>query len=259
MNEKTEILSYKELSSTRLIESLSLARLLPAWQPFYDSFPYSGGLSRRSADARGCVDPELGFFCNRVPKAANSSVVASLASLKLQRQVGSREAKRLFKRPSDLSHDDMLVFSKFFKFTIVRNPYTRTLSAYLDKVKRKQEIGSWRGKKHDFYSFLLWLDQGKLLNNAHWAPQTSILLLPVNEFDFIGRVESLDQDLSYILRRLNGSEEGADINPVFSNATGAEEKLASYYCEKTTNLVEKLYHRDFDLLGYSKDLLARIT
>ena len=200
----------------------------------------------------------LVFFCNRVPKAANSSVVASLASLKLQRQVGSREAKRLFKRPSDLSHDDMLVFSKLFKFAIVRDPYARTLSAFLDKVKRKQEIGSWRGKEHDFYSFLLWLEQGKLLDNAHWAPQASILLLPVTKFDFIGQVESLDRDLSHILRRLNGSVEGADINPVFSNATGAEEKLASFYCEKTVKLVEKLYHCDFELFGYSKDLLARI-
>jgi len=258
MNEKTETLFYKESSSTRLSESLSLSRLFPARQPFYDSYPYSGGLSRRSADARGCVDLELDFFCNRVPKAANSSVVASLASLKLQRQVGSREAKHLFKRPSDLSRDEMLVFSKLLKFTIVRNPYARTLSAFLDKVKRKQEIGSWRGKEHDFYSFLLWLEQGKLLDNAHWAPQTSILLLPVAEFDFVGRVESLDRDLNYILRRLNGSAEGADINPVFSNATGAEEKLASFYCEKTANLVEKLYHRDFELLGYSKDLLTRI-
>lgn len=245
------------MSLARLTDRVSYRRLFPGKQPFYQRYPYSGHVSARSVDSRGCIDLDLGFFCNRIPKAANSTVVASLAGLKLQREVGSKEAKRLFKRPSALSTTELDRLDSLFKFAVVRNPFSRTLSAYLDKVQRKQELGTWRGKHHDFHSFLRWLEQGALHSNAHWAPQTSLLLLPQEQFDFFGKVESLDQDLDTILSQIRrGSADTAPparMHAVMSNATGARDKLERYYTGATRDLVLKLYAEDFEGLGYRLD------
>ncbi len=243
----------------RLSDRVSYRRLLPGLQPFYKAFPYTGSASPRSVDDRGCVDIDMGFFYNRIPKAANSTVVSSLASLKMQREIGSKEGKRLFKRPSALSAGEVAMLEHLFCFSVVRNPYSRTLSAYLDKVKRKQDDGRWRGKHRDFEGFLRWLREGALYSNAHWAPQSSLLLLPLQRFEFIGKVESLEHDLKIILQRLDpisrdatGTSDG--IRSVHHHATGAQEKLNHYYNETTQELVLEMYADDFDHFQYSRSL-----
>lgn len=212
---------------------------------FYKRYPFRSKASVQSADSRGCVDLEMGFFCNRIPKAANSTVVSSLATLKMGREVGSKEAKRLFKTPSELTAGNLDQFDGLYKFLFVRNPFSRTLSAYLDKVHRKRQRGQGLESidqvnqdkaRQGFVAFLQQLQKGDLFSNAHWAPQSSILLIPYDHFDFTGRVETLDEDLGQVLQRLSGrlqhSDEDADnrahsgnsagedkINPIFSNAT----------------------------------------
>jgi len=233
--------------------------------PFYQHYPFGSRVSIRSADSRGCIDLDLGFFCNRIPKAANSTVTASLASLKLQRKVGSKEAKRLFATPSELSGQQFERFQGLYKFLFVRNPFSRTLSAYLDKVQRKAiDKGAFDLSRMDrqairkgFSDFLVSLEEGQLHSNAHWAPQTSILLIPLEEFDFLGRVETLDEDLAYVLQSLSNPVAGAKsndkINEVRSNATGAGSKLSYYYDDESINRVQSLYQADFEQLKYSQE------
>ena len=48
--------------------------------PFYQRYPFTSPVSIRSANDRGCVELEMGFFYNRIPKAANSSVLSSAAA-----------------------------------------------------------------------------------------------------------------------------------------------------------------------------------
>ncbi len=248
------------------------------YTPFYKRYPFQSKASIQSADARGCVDFELGFFCNRIPKAANSTVVSSLATLKMGREVGSKEAKRLFSNPSELTPATLEQFQSLYKFLFVRNPYSRTLSAYLDKVHRKKqgtrgleaiEKVDQNAARRNFLDFLKKLQNGSLFSNAHWAPQTSILLIPYSEFDFTGRVETLDEDLGQVLQRFSGcslstnetvvererAEENSSsvekINPIFSNATGAGSKQAFYYEEESIEIVKQLYHKDFETFRYS--------
>jgi hypothetical protein len=182
-------------------DKLLLNGLTLPWRPFYRRYPFRSPASIRSADDRGMVDMELGFFCNRVPKAANSTVVTNLARLKFGRDVDSPDAKKMFATPARLNRAEVERFASLFKFTVVRNPYTRTLSAYLDKIERRAVRA---GKESSFRDFLLQAKKTPrfLYSNAHWAPQSSLMLIPVEQFDFIGKVETLDQDLAEIKRRI---------------------------------------------------------
>lgn len=222
-------------------------RLTMSHLPFYRRYPFSSPVSIASADKRGCVDLGLGVFYNRVPKAANSSVVVNLAQQKLGHEIESKPAKRIFRRPSSLSREEMAGFDSLYRFTFVRNPYVRVLSAYLDKIERKAAHG---GRAVSFLEFLRRLERGELYRNAHWAPQASLLLLPVTEYDFIGRVESLERDLAAVLEILQGRPGDRTPRSALGNWTGAGGRLAQYYDDASLALVRRLYARDFEVFGY---------
>lgn len=220
-------------------------------RPFYRRYPFRSAASIRSADDRGMVDMELGFFCNRVPKAANSTVVTNLARLKFGRDIDSPDAKKMFTTPARLSKAEVERFPSLFKFTVVRSPYTRTLSAYLDKIERRALRA---GKESSFRDFLLQAKnkQRFLFSNAHWAPQSSLMLIPVEQFDFIGKVESLNDDLAEITRRIRPELEQS-LTSFKKNATGAGDKLRHYYDDELIALVQDLYRDDFTTFNYSTD------
>jgi len=235
----------------RTLEKILRNKLTIPFTPFYRQYPYRGGISINSADARGCVDMELGFFFNRIPKAANSTVVTNLARLRFGREIPSKLAKKMFRTPSALNSREAARVESLFKFTVVRNPYTRILSAYLDKVERR---ALRENKESSFNDFLQSLKGGKLYSNAHWAPQNALLLLPVSQLDFIGRVEALDSDLSLINEKIRGRSPEAPLTSFPGNATGAGKKLHAYYDAQSAELVRQLYQNDFEMFSYPEDL-----
>lgn len=228
----------------RVVVNRATQRLIP----FYRRYPFTSPVSICSADDRGCVEFELGFFCNRIPKAANSSVMTALAQLKCGHPVPSKAAKTLFQSPASLSREEIDRFDQLFKFAVVRNPFSRTLSAYLDKVERRARA---RNHESSFEGFVNYLEQGGLYRNAHWAPQTTLLLIPVQRFDFVGKVERYAEDWAEVLRSLQGLS--SDISPAPSfldNATGADAKLSRYYTPSLVKRVAQIYRADFEAFGY---------
>lgn len=221
------------------------------WTPFYRRYPYHHGVSIASADDRGFVDFDLGVFCNRIPKAANSSVIVNLAYRRFGREIPSKEAKRLFRTPSQLKASELDELASLYKFAFVRNPYTRVLSAFLDKVDRRTQR---KGQEASFHEFLDRLENGELYSNAHWAPQVSLLLLPFEQFDFFGKTEHLDRDLGEVLKHLHTDIDDPRILSALGNATGASGKLTTYFDDETKARVDTLYRADFEAFGYPMEL-----
>lgn len=237
----------------REFDRLFLNHLTLPWRPFYRRYPFNSPASIRSADDRGLVDMELGFFCNRIPKAANSTVVTNLARLKFGRDIPSPVAKKMFATPGRLSAAEVARFNDLFRFTMVRNPYTRTLSAYLDKVERR---ALRHNRESSYGDFLRALKKGRYLySNAHWAPQSALMLIPVEAFDFIGKVENLEQDLAEIKRRVC-PDLALPVTSFKGNATDAGDKLRAYYDAERIALVRELYRDDFEVFGYPTEFPA---
>ncbi len=219
--------------------------------PFYRRYPFRHPTSIRSANDRGCIDFTLGVFCNRIPKAANSSVISGLASLKTGEHVPSKPAKEMFRPPSSLSQTELDDFESLFKFAIVRNPFARTLSAYLDKIERKGKID---GYETNFPDFMDYLERGGLYRNAHWAPQSALLLIPPERYDFFGRVERFDDDMQQVYARLREPAEGYAPRSIYQNYTGASEKARRYYTPRQVEQVRTLFREDFERFGYEDRL-----
>lgn len=221
------------------------------YRPFYKKYPFQGLSSIKSTDDRGCIDFDLGFFCNRVPKAANSTIVTNLVELKLGNKINSKQSKKIFRTPASLSKQEVQRFEQLFKFAVVRDPFSRTLSAYLDKIDRKY---NQKEQKVTFKAFLQSLKAGKLHSNLHWTPQTSLFLIPVEEFDFIGKFENLNTDLSTIIGKIKGETTEQGFVRAGPSSTSASDKVLKYYDDECVQLMQELFAQDFELLGYKNTL-----
>ena len=238
----------------------ALKAAAPHLLPFYRRYPYRGPLWLTEVDTRGAISARDRFFFNRVPKAANSTTIAALARASAERAGETvKSAKWYFQRPLHASrHTVARIGPEFFKLTFVRNPYSRTLSAYLDKIVRRAPMSrafqAWNGgAEPSFAAFCRWLDAGGLHHDIHWAPQTAILLLPVGDFDLIGRFETLEPDLTRAFQRIFGAP--PDLRRE-GPRTDAEGGLAAQYDAASQAIVARLYAADFAAFGYDPAVIG---
>lgn len=215
---------------------------------------------------------QSGRYCYfRIPKSANSTIARSLAYYDPNilydplQDLRGKSAKKSARLLSAGALTLAGLYEKYFLFTFVRNPYSRLLSAFMDKIFKldnaafestRQVVRSFSDTKHDltFESFIHYLEKRGLYENPHWVPQMAMLPLAVEKLHFIGRVENLDDDLNFVVNRLFG--EGVYKGPVIRevNRTNSAHKLAQYYDGNLSERVYALYKADFDAFSYARDL-----
>ncbi len=145
----------------------------------------------------------------------------------------------------------------------VRNPYTRLLSAYLDKIMQnwpaKRGILECLGRDPEVLDVDVSFEEfvGVVANqsisemNPHWRIQYYQTFQEQVDYDFIGRFENLDDDLKTILENINpdyarywGREE--------RHATRSDKLLKQYYTDEIEEIVYHKYQQDFEEFGYSR-------
>jgi hypothetical protein len=140
-----------------------------------------------------------------------------------------------------------------------RNPYTRALSAYLDKIAGSDDISQYRelkGKRPD--SFDAFLDAIAVAKRSrldpHFAPQSLNLDLPKVQYDAIFYLENI-ASLRQALKQMVGEFTLETFAP---HSRSAHEKVKRFYSPGAAQLVQSIYAEDFTRFGYSRDL-ARVT
>ena len=81
---------------------------------------------------------------------------------------------------------------------IIRNPYSRVLSAFLDKHKSRkirERHGVWEPTPEGFAAFLGYLEAGGLGGNSHWDLQKKQMLLPLSAYDGVIHFENLREEM----------------------------------------------------------------
>ena len=207
-------------------------------------------------DRKAFIDLEHGFFYNGIGKAGHSTVIVNLAKIKFGEEVKAGKAKTSsFLKPSELNAEQMQRFDALFKFTFVRNPYSRTLSGYLDKIVRnklhpKPLLARTSARPPSFRDFCDYLADGGLCDQHHWAPQTRLLLIPAAHFDLVGKLEDFEHDFSLVRARLLGEDLQFEVRNHDPHRTDSDKKLNEHYDDHTREIVARLYRDDFLELGY---------
>jgi hypothetical protein len=196
---------------------------------------------------------------NRLKKNANSTAMIALTRLETGLLLKSpRAAKYDAVRMDDASvlHCNI---AKFDWLLIVRNPYSRTLSAFLEKFQQERYVenyGKFDLSSRGFNNFLCWLKDGGLNADYHWNLQTANIFLPVNLHNNIIRFETFQTEFLQFLKKRNPSidagflEDATSIGAVW--ATRSEEKVDTFYNPASRKIVSELFDADFRILGYAQ-------
>lgn len=213
---------------------------------------------------RATVSNQCRYCYFRIPKCANSTVIRTLA--RYDRSLGmapeSNSISAIKHATSGLLRARAWSLSslarRYYCFTVVRNPYARLLSAYLDKIAAAHPgqygyIARASGKdigEVTFADFVSFLENGGLFTNPHWAPQHTILPIAVHALSYVGRVETLEADLRHVVEALPDLTEFTGIWSREDRRRHSAMQLGSYYTDDLAARAQRLYSDDFKLFGY---------
>ena len=204
----------------------------------------------------------------------------------------SRNNKEVLARPRGLSgntrwdvrnHLDLYTeeerskrLTTFFKFVFVRELLQRLLSAYKDRLikhssttaeERQEIVQALRPQDFEperknfvrFQEFIQYFSDNKT-RNAHWQQYEKLCHPCVINYDFIGHLETLEEDASFLLKMAGVKGNFLPIH----NSTGPSEVL-QYYSQVPTDYITRIgeqYRSDFEMFDYEylgpvKELLER--
>ena len=139
----------------------------------------------------------------------------------------------------------------YFSFTFVRNPYSRIISAWTDKILNRGKGGgiervTFPERLRNFDYFIDWVtDQNPFDINIHYRPQT--LLVPY-EVDFMGRTEKFESDLQYLMSILKIDRSR---NIPRANMSGSERFSPRGISKSSLSKINAFYFQDFERFDYS--------
>jgi hypothetical protein len=172
--------------------------------------------------------------------------------------------------PSLVDLDDktqkmVLTSPDVFRFTIVRNPYTRLISAWKSKVVLcepgfeyvyRDIHGSLPHSNNDLITFSEFLDYVEKSDpwtyNPHWMLQSDHLFYEAFDFSFVGKMEKLNDALARFQSHI-GTIARFDVGTSNSSAFKGDVTLT----EDQANRIYKIYRNDFENFGYERTELPR--
>lgn len=163
---------------------------------------------------------------------------------------GTRTILNIFEQNVPLSVNDYKVpyrskdYEGYFKFAFVRNPWDRVVSCYCSKILKKDHNAFQECYDKDFNYFVNFINQQDLtVADPHIRLQST--LFPLDELDYLGRFETFEEDLKYILSILK-----LDYVPIPKKNISKHQHYSHYYNEGSKNIIAKKYKKDIKNFGY---------
>jgi len=201
---------------------------------------------RGSAKYQPCFDKHRALFIH-IPKSAGRSVVRGLFDVKSVEHAPADWYQQL----------DPDKFERYFKFTFVRNPWDRAVSAYTYLCKGGSAASvddqQWAAFVNSFSSFddfvCSWMSEENIYRNALFTPQVTFLkdIFGRVEMDFVGRFENLDADFNTVAAKLNITAELPHLNQ------SRVETFQAFYTPRSQAVIKQLYSEDIEIFKYDFD------
>ena len=140
------------------------------------------------------------------------------------------------------------IFKSYFKFSIVRNPWDKAVSQY-SYMKDRPDLQQFIGMKRTD-DFKRYLELTTRKPHVQWQPQYKFLYDNDGRLlvDFVGRFESYEEEVRYLLSRLNLPK-----TPVPHEKKGQRADYREYYDAGSESMIATLYRKDIELFGYAFD------
>jgi Sulfotransferase family len=228
----------------------------------------------------GYPGTEVDYLCNigkkrsflyyETPKAACSTIKRTLQLL---------EADARENVPSDVhdkahsplagalssgwSYEDLFLSPNLFRFAFVRNPYSRALSCYLEKIvadssersRLQPRLGFNQQVPISFAEFLCAIERiDDRERDVHFRSQATLLNDRQVNYDYIGRFEEFDRDFTRVLG-LIGIEDGKNaITSIRHHRVDAHLRVRGFFGPSEQALARSIYQQDFLRYAYSFEL-----
>lgn len=209
------------------------------------------------------MSPQFGVLYVNNPKVACSSIKLTLQRAECSdpgyvppTSVHDHDASPLVTFPQ--IEPEVALNAARFTFSFVRNPFTRLISAYLNKIylpqnsgRPREQAGFDKNTRPGFDEFILAIcAQEPMSMNPHWRPQALNLSVDLIRYDFIGRLEQFDIDWAHVTTQTG--------LPAKAATGGARTHLWSVptpeYGPQSAAAVRRAYQVDFERFGYDTDL-----
>jgi hypothetical protein len=206
-----------------------------------------------------------------VPKAGCGTMKATLGALeggrlnethaqrfldKPHNGVKSGAHVRPYQLPSDLL-EEVFTSKAYNRFTVVRDPRSRVLSGYLEKIQQglrqsveiSQALGGKPAPEITFAEFLgVIKEQSSREQDPHWRRQTDHLGWGIIDYNEIIHLEDLDNSWDRVAQLTRTP----DLDGQFycKTSTRATSKVNDYRTPETDSLISEIYASDFSELNY---------
>ena len=162
----------------------------------------------------------------------------------------------------DATQKEVLESDGFFRFAIVRNPYSRVVSAWKNKVvpcepgaerlylEIKGRLPDMHAKEliafDEFVSYLGKIDLRA--SDPHWRRQVDHLFLDALSFSLVGKMEDMSGAMERFQQHLGLAE------PLMTGKKNVSAPVGlATYDQNLADKVYSLYREDFERLGYNRD------
>ena len=178
----------------------------------------------------------LMFPCHKLSSATEHTIAT-----KLPRHAGAIAAKEML---------PISFYDELFKFAVVRNPWDLQVSSFHHVQRERPEMMNGitdfneylRYKFDPSRPFLYHIDITTKLQTDHFLDLQGNMIV-----DFVGRYESLEEDVEIIRKKIGLRKLSLPRKRV---AKERKKDYRSYYSDESAAMIADRYARDIDLLGY---------
>lgn len=239
-----------------------MAKQIPDWFE-----PFKNQITWQEFNQNLHIDLVNKYLYVETPKVACSTIKARLHTVVIRNlPVPNEPHPEFYSSPfvkpfqlPDEQMDEILYGDEYYRFSFVREPVERVLSAYLDKVQRPmpqrerffkrflpEKAPDYDLSFSEFVGILSTIESYRDFDK-HWRPQYGLLFLPDIKYHFLGSLDRFDDDWGKVTRAIGLGDGSQDTRVVSCHATSARDKLREYVTEDALVLLREVYKDDFSL------------
>lgn len=211
------------------------------------------------------IFPELRLAVNRIKKSGNTSLVMVLDDICAGANQTTTSAVKDRRQIHAARFSDIARLRFYRTLVVVRSPYTRALSGYLEKVGFGLRAGyaAYPGfgeiSTDGFERFLLHLRANSRTNDRHFWRQSDLLFQPLENYSCVARLETIVDDMRGFLPVIGVAPDVAERFAV-PHALERQEvgkitdsaRRGDLLSARAREIIEDLYAPDFDAFGYPR-------